>query len=131
MKTIEINFYNAFEGNDGVIILADFDNYSKRIIVWDGFFKEIIDKIDPMIDDELNDLIRCYDEIMMSLENDNDLSQVFNLEIIFLQLQNIKSIPDTKANQIYYDAENRIISEMILLFSEAIDRKTNVYMQKC
>ena len=131
MKNVEINFYSAFEDSDGIILSSSSDDSLKKIIIWDGFFRKIIGRIDPMIHDELNDLIRCYDEIIMSLDNDNKLCHVLNIEIILLQLQKIKIIPDKRTNQIYYDAENRIISEMIILFSEAITKETNIYMQKC
>jgi hypothetical protein len=130
MKNIEVNFYSGFESNDGVILLSQLEDRSRRIIIWNGFYKEIIDRLEPMIDDELNDLIRCYDEIMMNLDSDNKLCQVLNLKTILIQLQNLDLTPDTRTDQIYYDAENRIIAEMIILISEAIDKQTNVYMQK-
>jgi hypothetical protein len=131
MKNIVIDFYSAFEEDDGIVLFSNSDNILRKIIIWEGFFWKIIEKLEPtpMIGDELNDLIRIYNYTMQASYR-NEPYQVLNLEIILLQLQGMKSDPDT-SNQIYYDADNRILSEMIILISEAIEKKISVYMQGC
>jgi hypothetical protein len=133
MKNIEIDFYSAFDDDDGIILFSNSDDISRKIIMWGGFYRKILDKIEetePMIGDEFNDLIRCYNEIMKASYR-GESCQVLNLEIILIQLQSMKTAPDMETVQVYYDADNRILSEMIILISEAIEKKINVYMQGC
>jgi hypothetical protein len=129
MKNTKIDFYSAFD-NDGLEIFTDSDNCSRKVLTWYAYYRNILERLEPMIEDELNDLIRCYDEALSNSNINNKPCEVFNLEIMLSQLQNAVRPTDTDINQIYHDAENRIIIEMISLISEAIDKKISVYIRR-
>jgi hypothetical protein len=73
-------------------------------------------------------LVYYYDKIM-DFNNEDKGCQISNLDKILLELQSIKLIPDNRTDQIYYNAGYRILSEMIDMITEALDKKMSVYIQ--
>jgi hypothetical protein len=133
MQYIEIDFYTGFLYARCLVLWTRSDDCSRKIFIWEGFYTTIlerIERIDMTIDDDLNDLIRCYDEVMANIDSEENPSQVLNLERILPQLRNAIYPPDTSLEKIYYDAENRIIVEMITLFSEAIEKNLKIYVHR-
>jgi hypothetical protein len=127
VKYIEIDFYKAFDGDDGIILSINTEHCSKKIVIWDGFYRDIIDRLKP-IDDGVPCLVYYYDKVM-DFNNKDKVCQISNLDKILFELQNIKLLPDNRTDQIYYNAEYRVLSEIIDMITEAIDKKISVYIQ--
>jgi hypothetical protein len=38
VKYIEVDFYRAFDGDEGIILSVSTEHYYKKIVIWDGFY---------------------------------------------------------------------------------------------
>jgi hypothetical protein len=94
----------------------------------------IVERSELMEDEGLDELRRCYYETIMDTpkkrESYDRPHQVLFLEMTLVGLRNALRPTDTRTDVTYYDAENRIISAMIILISEAIEKNLNVYLKK-
>jgi hypothetical protein len=127
MKNIEIDFYSGFEYDEEITFFIDTDNYKKVLKIWRGYFEEIMCKIASSEDDGWIGLAYYY-HLMIGWDR-NENWYIPNLEEALSQLQSIKLLPDYSTDQIYYNAEYRILAEMIDMISEAIDKKLKVYIK--
>jgi hypothetical protein len=127
MKNIEIDFYNAFEGDEEITFSISTDEYKKTLRIWHGYFWEIMDKIEPSEEDGWTSLA-YYHHLLLGWNREENW-YIPNLEEALSQLQSIELLPDYSTNQKYYNAEYRILAEMIDMISEAIDRKLKVYVK--
>jgi hypothetical protein len=134
MKSIEVDFYSEFDGDDGLILFSISDECHTKILIWEAFFVWIVERSELMEDEGLDELRRCYYETIIDIpekgESYKQIHQVLFLEMTLVGLRNALRPTDTRTDVTYYDAENRIISAMIILISEAIEKNLNVYLKK-
>ncbi len=127
MKNIQIDFYSGFEGDEEITFSINTDEYTKTLRIWRGYFWQIMDKIEPSEDDGWTGLAYYHNLLLGWYRAEN--WYIPNLEEALSQLQSIKLLSDYSTNQIYYNAEYRILTEMIDMIEEAIDKKLKVYIE--
>jgi hypothetical protein len=127
MKDIEIDFYTAFDGDEEIVFFEKIGNYIKKIRIWQGYFRGIMDRMEQQ-DDNLTCLY--YYHNMNIGWNDDESWKIPNLEEALLELKSIEIPVDNSTDKIYDNAEQRILNELIIMVSEAIDKKSSVYIQR-
>jgi hypothetical protein len=127
MKDIELDFYSEFDGDTEIIFIIKTDNYQKKLRIWSGYFSQIMRMIEMPEDTPWSGLA-YYFHLMIGWQE--DYWQIPNLEEALLQLQSIKLEPDYSNNQIYPNGTYLILSEMINMLSESIDKNLPVYIQQ-
>ena len=128
MKNIDIDFYDEFDGEVEIIFSIITNNYTKRLRIWSGYFDTIMMKIEPLKDDGWTSLSYYY-HLMIGWDIEDNW-QIPNLEEALLQLQSIEIEPNYSDKYIYYNAEFRILAEIISILSEAIHEKVSVYIHR-
>lgn len=127
MKEIEIDFYSGFDDDTEIIFLIETDEYRKRLSIWHFYFDNIMGKIEPENGEWTN--MAYYYRYMVGWDREENW-KIPNLDMALLQFRSIKLIPDNRTTQMYFNAEYRILGEIIDILSEAIEKKVNVYMSK-
>jgi hypothetical protein len=127
MKDIEIDFYSGFDDDNEIVFFIETDKYKKKLRIWQGYFDEIMKKIE--LEDHDWTGIAYYYNLLLGW-NVEENWQIPNIEKVLLQFKNIELTPDCQVGQIYYNAECEILKEIIKILSEAIDKNLSVYIRK-
>ena len=112
MKNIEIDFYSEFEGEDEIVFFIKTDEYTKELRMWHWYLDMILMRIEVAEHEEWTSLAYYY-HLILGWEVEKNW-QIPNLEEALSQLQSITIEVDDTNNQIYNNAEYRILSEMII-----------------
>ena len=127
MREIEIDFYSGFDDDTEIIFSIETGEYRKKLSIWHFYFEKIMDKIEPENDEWTN--IAYYYRFMVGWDREENW-KIPNLDVALFQFRSIKLTPDNRNNQMYFNAECRILAEIIDILSEAIDKKVDVYIKK-
>jgi hypothetical protein len=127
MQEIKIDFYSEFDEDTEVTLSFQTDEYRKTISIWHFYFENIMDKMEEIEDESL-----CFYHLYRHLigwERDGTW-KIPNLDCALLQFKGIELSPDLRTNTMYFNAECRILDEIIQMISEAIEKKVDVYISQ-
>jgi hypothetical protein len=127
MQEIEIDFYSKFDGDTEVSLSFQTDKYRKSISIWHFYFENIMGKMERL-EDESSCLAHYY-HCVIGWDRDGTW-KIPNLDLALLQFKSIKLVPDLQTNQKYFNAEYRILNEIIQMISEAVEKKVDVYISQ-
>ena len=127
MQEIEIDFYSKFYGDTEVTLSLQTDEYRKKISIWHFYFENIMREMEQLEDESL--CLSYYYHCVIGWDRDGTW-KIPNLNSALLQFKNIELLPDLQTNQKYFNAECRILNEIIQMISEAIEKKVDIYISQ-
>jgi hypothetical protein len=127
MNNIEIDFYSNFEDEDEIefFIIAE---SVKKIRMWAGYFHTILRHIEVPPDTDWTGLV-YYDNLLIGWHKEKNW-QIPCLEEVLSQLKSVKIPMDDLVNNMDYKPARNILTEMINIVSEGIDKGFPVYINK-
>jgi hypothetical protein len=123
MKISEMDFYTGFEGEPKLIFTQVLDNREEQLMMWEGYFDTIMDKVDVSSTDEWTGIAYYYHLCLGCWGEEEENWQVPNVEEVLSQLQATEmSIEDSQATD--------VLKALIVFLKEAVKKITLFFLLK-
>ncbi len=128
MGNIEMDFYSGFEDEQEIEFFSITNLGVTKIRMWIGYFHMILRQIKTPPDTNWTGLV-YYDNLLIGWHKEKNW-QIPCLEEVLLQLQVLRIPIDNSVNNMDYESVQKILTEMINIVSEGIDKGFPVYINK-